>query len=244
VAEWRVAQERTREGLSRTTTAVFYFCYLPNMSRSPSLCGVILAAGESSRMGRDKALLPWPASSVPGFSGKTFLSAAIQSLNAYNDMVIVVVGKNETTLTPVIYATGASLVRNSAPEQGQFSSLQVGLREVLNRGRDAAMVTLVDRPPVNPATLESLLSAFAAAADHTWAIVPEYQGKHGHPILIRREMIEVFLRAPGTASARDLQHQYQTHLEYASVDDPFVTWNVDTPQDYESLLRQSPPQPK
>jgi molybdenum cofactor cytidylyltransferase len=209
------------------------------MSRSPSLCGVILAAGESTRMGSDKALLQWPPASVTGPSGKTFLSAAIQSLNAYNDMVIVVVGKNEANLSPVIYATGASLVRDSAAEQGQFSSLQAGLREVLNRGRDAAMVTLVDQPPASATTLEALLATFVAAADKIWAVVPEYRGKQGHPIIVGREMIEVFLRAAVTASADHLQRQYQEHIEYASVDDPFVSWNVDTPQEYEMLLSQN-----
>jgi molybdenum cofactor cytidylyltransferase len=213
------------------------------MTRSPSLCGVILAAGESTRMGSDKALLQWPPATVAGSSGKTFLSAAIQSLNAYNDMVIVVVGKNEANLSPVIFATGASLVRNSAPEQGQFSSLQVGLREVLNRGRDAAMVTLVGRPPVNAETLELLLETFVSCSDNIWAVVPEYQGSRGHPIILGREMIEVFLRAPATASADDLQDQdqYQGHTEYAAVNDPFVTWNVDTPQEYEMLLSQNKP---
>jgi molybdenum cofactor cytidylyltransferase len=215
------------------------------MSRAPSSCGVILAAGESTRMGSDKALLLWPGpAGSPGLSRQTFLSAAIQALNAHNDMVIVVVGKNEADLSPVIYATGASLVRNSAPEQGQFSSLQVGLREVLNRGRDAAMVTLVDRPPVSGTTLELLRSTFEAAADNIWAVVPEYQGKHGHPIIVGREMIEVFLRAPATASASDIQHQYRQHIEYASVDDPFVAWNVDTPQEYESLISQNSARPK
>ncbi len=64
------------------------------------------------------------------------------------DVVLVVVGKNEAALAPIVYANGASLVVNPDPERGQFSSLRVGLQEVLNRGRDAAMVTLVDRPPV------------------------------------------------------------------------------------------------
>ncbi len=217
------------------------------MSRSLSFCGVILAAGESTRMGSDKALLLWPPSSGAKLatpSGQTFLSAAIQALNAVNDMVIVVVGKNEPDLAPVIYATGASLVRNPAPEQGQFSSLQVGLREVLNRGRDAAMVTLVDRPPVKAATLESLRTKFEAAADDIWAVVPEYGGKHGHPMIVGREMIEVFLKAPATATAREIQQQFQDHIEYVSADDPFIAWNVNTPQDYEELLSRNSPQPK
>ena len=51
-------------------------------------------------------------------------------------------------LAPVVYAAGGSLLRNPAPEDGQFSSLRVGLQEVLNLGRDAVMITLVDRPPV------------------------------------------------------------------------------------------------
>ncbi len=52
---------------------------------------------------------------------------------------------------------------NPDPGRGQFSSLQIGLHEVLNHGRDAAMVTLVDRPPVSPATIQILRDAFEAA---------------------------------------------------------------------------------
>jgi molybdenum cofactor cytidylyltransferase len=206
------------------------------MTRAPSFCGVILAAGESARMGTDKALLPWPpyrAGLQPG--GQTFLSAAIQSLNAFSDMVIVVAGKNEQQLTPVVYAQGAFLVRNPAPERGQFSSLQVGLQEVLNHGRDAAIVTLVDRPPVSTATLSQLCAAFAAAASGTWAVVPEYGGKHGHPVFWDREMIAAFLQAPAASNAREIEHKYHPHIEYVSVDDPAVAMNVDTPQDYEAL---------
>jgi molybdenum cofactor cytidylyltransferase len=201
--------------------------------------GVILAAGESSRMGRDKALLPWPtgamvstaSASPPG----TLLSAAIQSFGEFCDMVIVVAGKNEPALRPVVEGCGAVVIRNPAPERGQFSSLQTGLREVLDRGRDAAMITLVDRPPPQQKTLANLVTLFAGREHGVWAVVPEYSGTHGHPILIGREMIEAFLKAPATANARDLEHRNQARVRYIPVDDPLVTTNIDTPQEYDSL---------
>jgi len=213
------------------------------MSRAPSLCGVILAAGSSTRMGQDKALLPWPPLG-PGKAAdsglQNFLSAAIEALSSLNDMVIVVSGKNASNLEAVVYANGAFLLVNPDPDRGQFSSLQVGLQEVLNRGRDAAMITLVDRPPPAPATLARLRTAFEmAVASGKWAIIPEYAGKHGHPIVIGREMIEVFLKAPASASARDVEHQHQQHIEYVSVADPFVTVNINTPEDYASLASVS-----
>jgi molybdenum cofactor cytidylyltransferase len=184
-------------------------------------------------MGRDKALLPWPPDSV---LGGTFLSAAIKLFIPFVDVVLVVAGKNADAIAPIAYANGASLVVNQDPERGQFSSLQTGLQEVRNRGRDAAMVTLVDRPPVQAATIEALQAAFDRAIENRkWAVIPEYRGTHGHPILIANEMLEAFLEAPASASARDLEHAHQSAIEYLAVDDPLVALNVDTPQQYASL---------
>jgi len=207
------------------------------MAKGENLCAVILAAGESTRMGNDKALLPWPPSaglSQPG--GQTFLSTAIDALSPISELVIVVAGKNEAQLAPIIYAHGGFLVTNRAPERGQFSSLQVGLQEVLNHGRDAAIVTLVDRPAPSAATLKILYDAFGCTASGKWAVVPEFEGKHGHPIFLGREMIEAFLRAPATSNAREIEHQNQQHIEYVKVADPAVALNVDTPEDYAALI--------
>jgi molybdenum cofactor cytidylyltransferase len=207
------------------------------MTLAASFAGVILAAGESSRMGRDKGLLPWPP---PAFGeapcGETFLSAAIRSLASATDFVVVVVGKNEPALAPIIYAHGASLVVNPDPSRGQFSSLQVGLQEVLNHGRDAAMVTLVDRPPASLATLQTLREVFAVADQNIWVVVPEFSGKHGHPYLVGREMMGVFLKTPATSIARDVEHQHQAHVQYVRVDDPLVAMNINAPEDYAALL--------
>jgi len=191
-------------------------------------------------MGADKGLLPWPPQAAGQPPSKdTFLSAAIRSLLS-TDFVIVVAGNNEPALAPVVYASGAAIVANPDPSRGQFSSLQVGLREVLNRGRDAAVITLVDRPPVSSATIQILRAAFEAAAQNVWAVVPEFLGQHGHPYLAGRELIEAFLQAPPTATARDIEHRHQGHVQYVAVNDPFVALNVNTPEDYAALLEKAP----
>jgi CTP:molybdopterin cytidylyltransferase MocA len=128
---------------------------------------------------------------------------------------------------------------NRQPERGQFSSLQVGLQEVLNHGRDAAFVALIDRPPVLPGTVRQLREEFLYAEPEVWAVVPEVmrdgQAVHGHPILISMEMMRAFLGATPTATARDVEHRHQQHIRYIPVDDPRVGANIDTPEDYARL---------
>jgi molybdenum cofactor cytidylyltransferase len=176
-------------------------------------------------MGRDKALLPW--------RGETFLGAAIDALQMNTELVIVVAGKNLDNVQPIADARGAFTVVNPAPERGQFSSLQIGLQEVLNRGRDAAMITLVDRPIVEQKTITQLQRAFEEAITHgKWAVIPERDGRHGHPIIVAREMITAFLTAPATSTARDVEHANQSKIEYVPVEDPLAVANVDTPEDY------------
>jgi molybdenum cofactor cytidylyltransferase len=192
-------------------------------------------------MGRDKALLPWPPVAEGTPVANTFLGAAIDLLQAYSDLVIVVAGKNAPHITPVVYAHGAFLTVNREPERGQFSSMHVGLQEVLERGRDAAFIALIDRPPALPGTVKGLCETFRYADPNVWAVVPEVirDGKavHGHPILIGREMIEALLRAPLTSNAREVEHQYQQHVQYVPVNDPRLGVNIDTPEDYARLAQ-------
>jgi molybdenum cofactor cytidylyltransferase len=209
------------------------------MARAESFCGVILAAGFSTRMGRDKALLPWPPVAEGTPAVNTFLGSWIDLLQQETELVIVVAGRNQSQITPVIYEHGGFLVENERPERGQFSSMQNGLRDVLNRGRDAAIVALVDRPPVVPGTIRELKHALLSSSPELWAVVPEIRRgeevSHGHPMAVGRDMIEAFLRSPAESNARDVERQHQQHIRYLSVDDARVAMNIDTQEDYERL---------
>jgi molybdenum cofactor cytidylyltransferase len=185
-------------------------------------------------MGTDKALLSW--------HGGTFLSGAIAVLSPVTDMVIVVAGRNAARLAPIVFAQGAFLVENPDPQRGQFSSLRLGLQEVLNRGRDAAIVMLVDRPPARGETVHLLRQKFLESAPRgAWAVVPRYGERNGHPLLAGREMLDAFLRAPLTSNAREVEHQHREHIEYVAVEDPLVVANVDTPEDFQRLTAEHTP---
>ena len=205
------------------------------------LCGVILSAGASSRMGRDKALLPWP----PAESGsntttnETLLSAAIAALRPFAETVVVVAGKNADTLAATVAAHGAVMVVNPAPERGQFSSMQIGLSEVFGRGCDGAMLTLVDSPPLSKASMEILRTAFdEALARGGWGVAPENSGRRGHPLLASRELVEAFLQAPVTSNGREVKRAHADRITAVAVQDALVSVDVNTPEEYAALAQK------
>lgn len=208
------------------------------MTTAQHLCGLILAAGESSRMGTDKALLPWPpAASGSESSRHTLLSAGILALEPHTRAIVVVAGKNADSISTIAGACGAYMVRNPDPSRGQFSSLQIGLQAALDRGCDSAMVTPVDCPPLAPSSLTSLREAFErAVARDLWAVAPENNGKHGHPLLVSWELIRRFLDAPIASNARDILHAHSDRIEYVAVPDDLTQAGMNTREEYSSYV--------
>lgn len=208
------------------------------MNLKNGVCGLILAAGKSSRMGTDKALLPWPprARSAGSSPVATLLSAAIDALKAQTDAVIVAAGKNAEVLAPIVSACGALLVVNPDPDRGQFSSLQTGLREVVDQGYHAAMIMPVDCPPLAEATLKRLRAEFdRAIAAGKWAIAPENNGRHGHPLFAGRALIEAFLTAPVSSNAREVKRTHAERIEYVAVAEPWIGVDLNTPKEYKAF---------
>jgi molybdenum cofactor cytidylyltransferase len=205
------------------------------MQEPVQLAGLVLAAGDSTRMGIDKALLPWPPPSPneTGSSPHTLLSAALLAFDPITRINIAVAGKNADTIATLVGACGAYLVRNRTPEKGQFGSLQIGLRAVLDRDCNAAIITPVDCPPLIAASLERLRLAFlgAVAAD-LWAVVPEHEGTHGHPLLANRNLIDAFLKAPITGNAREVLHANASRIVYVPVPESLAKAGLNTIEDY------------
>ena len=187
-------------------------------------------------MGRDKALLPWPPN-APG--GETLLSAQIEALKPFTEKIFVVAGENYRALSPLSAAHRSSILQNPHPERGQFSSLQIGLRALIEQGFDAAMITLVDSLPLNRESLQKLRTAFEQViAEGMWGVVPEHDGKRGHPLFAGRELIHAFLAAPITSNARAVRHEHDKFLVSVHVPDALLNADMNTPEQYSALASQ------
>ncbi len=181
---------------------------------------VILAAGESRRMGTAKALLP--------FRDGTFLSHLAGTLAQRCSPIVVVFGFDAARLMAAC-PTAAAPVHNPDFARGMLTSLQTGLR-ALPADSEAVLFTPVDHPAVGIATLDALFSS------HSPIAIPRYNGKRGHPVLLRREIVREFLHEPASSKVHDLINRHTAEIEYIETDDPGVTDDIDDPVLYRELL--------
>ena len=184
------------------------------MARAPSFAGLILAVDEDGAGSTrpDRPASPW--------RGGPLLAAHIELLMPCTDFVLVVGGGNSRLLEPVVDAHAAFLAVNPHPELGRFHYLQVGVQEILNRGRDAAILTSVDHSPVRRETILRLRQGFEQSPSEIWAVVPEYAGKRGRPMVMGREMITAILNADPAGSLQSLEQTYAERISCIQVDDP------------------------
>ncbi len=186
--------------------------------------GVVLGAGLSRRMGRPKLALP--------YAGCTLLEHAVGvALASPLEGVVVVVSD------PAMAPRGdrrLRVVTNPRPDRGLSSSLKLGMHEVPAEA-DAALVMMGDQPEVSPALVERLVRAFEAA--RTAAVVPTYGGQRGTPVLLGRLLFAAVEGLSGDVGMRDVLAFREDVLtvEVADLGEPF---DVDTPEDYERLLRR------
>jgi molybdenum cofactor cytidylyltransferase len=196
-------------------------------------CGLILAAGESRRMGSPKALLE--------FQGETFLDRLIGLFRQRCSPVVAVLGAAQESVRAGLRRAGeAILVENSDFRLGQFTSMQCGLRAV-PRQADGVLFTLVDHPAVMPATIARLVDVPLDSGAAAVLRMPRFDGRRGHPIWISRSLIPEFLALPAGSSAKEVITRYASGINYLDVDDPGILADVDDPRAYAQLLAGSGP---
>ena len=180
-------------------------------------------------MGSDKALLR--------LGGETFISRLIRVLDGKVSPVIVVLGFH------------ADEIRNSLPEIhelkvllnndynfGQLSSLKIALAHLDNLATEGAMMCLVDHPAISRGVVGQLLDEFERSKASV--LIPTFVGRRGHPVLFARNLFDELQRAPLEQGARAVVRRHAAETELVPVDDPGILVDVDTPADYQELLKK------
>lgn len=185
-----------------------------------SIAGLILAAGESRRMGFPKALLP--------YGSETFLDTLIGLFSTRCYPVIVVLGAGAETIRARA-ARPATFVVNANYARGMTTSLQCGLQAV-PPDTEGVLFTLVDHPSVTPATVDALL-----AAPRPLVRVPRFGEDRGHPIWFSRDLIPEFLAIPDGGAANTVVRGHAAETEFLDLDDPGITADIDDPEAYRNL---------
>jgi molybdenum cofactor cytidylyltransferase len=197
---------------------------------SPRLPAVVLAAGLSTRMGgRFKPLLP--------VAGRPLIARTLAALFQVPEIsrVLLITGHRADA---VCYAAGGyDVVPVHNPDYeagGMVSSAQAGVR-ALPEGVDGFVLSLGDQPAVRPETISRLIAAWRKGA--ATIAVPAYHGKRGHPVVLSIRCAADILRLQPGQTLKTVVERYKEQSIQVDVDDPGVVVDVDTPDDYERLLK-------
>jgi molybdenum cofactor cytidylyltransferase len=199
------------------------------------LAAIVLAAGNSKRMGTPKALLSDAAGDAFVVRiARTFFAAGLEDLivvtGATHEPVAEALARADLPFTP-------RLARNPDPSRGQLSSLWTGLDAAERPELRAVLMTLVDVPLVRAATVRAVVDAWRATGA---AIVrPAIGDRHGHPVLFDRALFAELRAAPLDEGAKTVVHAHAHDVVNVAVDDADSLTDVDTPADYARLIGRS-----
>ena len=193
------------------------------------IVAVVLSAGESSRMGRPKALLP--------IDGQTFIEKIVGALKKSSvARVIVVLGHNADEMRRHIQHLPIEILVNPDYKLGQLSSLQVAIRSLEKEADcDGMLVHLVDHPYVNSKLVESMIKRCEETAK--LIIVPRYNGTRGHPVIFSRKLFKELLAAPMDQGAKTVVDAHRADTLEIDTEDEGITLDIDTPELYRQHVK-------
>ncbi len=190
------------------------------------IAGLVLAAGESSRIGADKALLR--------FHGRTFLETILQTLrDAGLKRIAVVLGHHAEEIQRALDLENIEVVINPDYRRGQTSSLQAGLEALAGTEIEAVVLCLVDHPAVAVETIRQLIAAFQQSGAPV--VVPTYKGQRGHPVVIGRALFGELSVLNAGDGANAVIRKYRDQTQFLPVEDDGILLDVDDPESYRRL---------
>jgi molybdenum cofactor cytidylyltransferase len=188
---------------------------------------VILAAGESRRMGRPKQLLP--------FGDSTMLECVIRAFESpLIEQRLVVLGHRAGEIARRLGRVNATIVANKHYKRGMFSSVQAGLR-ALPAGTKRVLVALGDQPRLQRTTVEGLLRQFVRGRHKI--LIPTYNGRQGHPLLFAARYVPEILAMEQSQTLRHFLANHPREIARVPVEDEGVVVDIDEPATYERQLR-------
>jgi len=186
---------------------------------------LLLAAGESKRMGRQKLVLP--------FGTSTIIEKTIDNLlNSKVDEVIVVAGYRAEEFVKRIASNPIKIAVNPQYHQGMSTSIIAGLN-LIDKRANAVMIALADQPGINSKVIDKLIEEFHR--HDKGIVIPTYQGNRGHPIIFSIKYKGAFLKLTGDVGGREIIDKHREDILEIPVDSKGINADVDTVSDYEQL---------
>jgi molybdenum cofactor cytidylyltransferase len=197
----------------------------------PQVAAIILAAGRSSRMGRNKLLLE--------LDGKPILCHAVDHVIAAGIREIVVVtGHQASKVKAALGDRPVRVIEAREHRLGMSASLKAGIR-ALGPKTEAALVALGDMPQISAALIRRLIAAYNPV-EGRGIVLPTFEGKRGNPVLFDRRYFDAMLALEGDVGARHLIGEHDDQVAEVAVEDAGAFADVDTPEAYDRLLAKVP----
>lgn len=211
-----------------------------NDTQQPSVSGILLAAGLSTRMGQPKQLLP--------FGENTIVETVVNNmLNSKFSNVVAVLGHYADQIQDILNKYPVTTVVNPDYREGMLTSAQAGIKSLnltndgnLLKGSErsdhiAFSIMLVDQPFITSELIDTVINAYTHS--EKGIVLPSYQYRRGHPVIFHHKYADDILALDANSDGvRSLYKTYSKDIHYVNVDTDAILRDIDDKVDYEKAL--------